>query len=273
MSNEGAYTHYIREGCIDPGSTLCYSQAVAAKVGKIEKELKAPDQFISFWGKVGKWAGDNQRALLIGVAAVLGLTVVTVAARSFMNGRAEKVTQAFARVYRVAAAPIITDAKAPNAGDGPQFKTERERSEAALKEVDGFLANHGGSSVANEAELLRARLLVSLGRASEAVPIYEKLRGSLDARLGFLADEGLAYAQEAGGQTDKAIETLSALAEKSKGAGNFYRDRALFNKARLLEAKGAGKDAEKLYREILAEAPTTTLKEEINNRLAALETK
>ena len=34
------------------------------------------------------------------------------------------------------------------------------------------------------------------------------------------------------------------------------RDRALFNKARLLEQKGAGKDAEKVYRDILTELPT-----------------
>jgi hypothetical protein len=66
---------------------------------------------------------------------------------------------------------------------------------------------------------------------------------------------------------------VTALAEKSKSQGNFFRDRALFHKARLLEGKGATKDAEKIYRDILVETPTSALKEEINNRLASLESK
>ena len=264
---------------IDPGPSLCYSLAVAAKVGKIEKELKAPDHFVSFWGKVGKLASENRKAILIGAAASLGLVLVIWGLRSFTNARAEKASQAFSRIHRVASAPVVpegskTPPPAAAAGDDlPQFKTEAERAEAALKEVDGFLASFGGSSLREEAQLLRGHQLVSLGRAAEAVTLYESLRGAVEPRLGFLVDEGLAYAQEAAGQPDKAIETLTGLAEQSKGQGNFFRDRALFHKARLLEGKGATKDAEKLYRDILVEVPTSTLKEEINNRLASLENK
>jgi tetratricopeptide (TPR) repeat protein len=260
---------------IDPGTSLCYSLAVAAKTGKIEKELKAPDHFVSFWGKVGKLASENRKSLLIGAAAALGLVAVVWGARSFTTARAEKASQAFSRIHRIASAPVVADAsKAPPPGDdGPQFKTEAERATAALKEVDGFLAGYGSSSLREEAQLLRGRLLISLGRAAEAVTLYESLRGSVEPRLNFLVEEGLAYAQEAAGQPDKAIDTLTALAEKSKSNGNFFRDRALFHKARLLEGKGAAKDAEKLYRDILVETPTSALKEEINNRLASLESK
>jgi tetratricopeptide (TPR) repeat protein len=262
---------------IDPGPSLCYSLAVAAKVGKIEKELKAPDHFVSFWAKVGKIAGENSRAILIGAGALLGLALITWGVRSYMNTRAEATTQAFSRIQRVISAPVVAEgskAATPPAQEGvPQFKTEAERAQAGLKEVDGFLSAHGGSSLRDEAQLLRGRLLVSTGKATEAVTLYESLRGSVEPRFAFLVEEGLAYAQEAAGQPDKAIETLTTLAEQSKSAGNFFRDRALFHKARLLEAKGAAKDAEKLYREILAETPTTALKEEINNRLASLESK
>lgn len=244
-----------------------------AKVGTIVKELKAPDQFVSFWGEVGKKLTERRREILIATIAVLVLALGFWATRSFMDNRAEKATQAFARIHRIATTPVITEG-APAPTDGSQrFQNERERSEAALKEADAFLAAHAGSPLRDEAQLIKASLLTALGRAPEAIVLYNGLRGDADDSLRFVVEEGLAYAQEAAGQVDAAIATLDALAEKSKSAGNFFRDRALFHKAHLLEGKGAAKDAEKLYRDILAEAPTTSLKEEINHRLAVLESK
>ena len=114
---------------------------------------------------------------------------------------------------------------------------------------------------------------MALGRANEALPIYSALTGSLDQRLRFLAQEGLAYAQESAGQADKALESFGQLAEQAKATGNFMRDRALYNKARLLEQKGSAKEAEKVYRDILTELPQSALKDEINDRLAVIEGK
>ncbi|HEY0706806.1 MAG TPA: hypothetical protein VGG33_08420, partial [Polyangia bacterium] len=91
---------------IDPRGTLCYSLPVAAKVGKIEKELKAPDQFVSFWGEVGKKAGAHKRELLIGLVVVILVALFAWIAQVFMAGRAEKATQAFAKINRVISTPL-----------------------------------------------------------------------------------------------------------------------------------------------------------------------
>jgi tetratricopeptide (TPR) repeat protein len=253
---------------------------VAAKSGKIEKELKAPDQFVSFWAQVGKQIGEHRKTLLVALGAGVAVVAVAAVVSVFLTSRAEKTSQAFARIHRIASAPVVAsdspDKPAPDStGSGPSFKTSKDRAEAALKEVDAFLADHGGSKLRDEALLQKGRLLLLLGRAPEAVTLYSGLVNDVDERFRFLAEEGLAYAYEASGNVDKAIETNGALADHAKGAGNFFRDRALFNKARLLEGKGAGsvKDAEKIYREILAETPTSVLKEEINSRLALIENK
>jgi tetratricopeptide (TPR) repeat protein len=251
---------------------------VAAKTGKtsakIEKELKGPDQFVSFWAKVGKQIGAHRNTLLLGVGAAIIAVLVVLGINSFFTSHAEKASADFAKIHRVASAPIVEgDKPAPADVTGPTFKSSKERAEAALKEVDAFLAAHGSSKLRDEALLQKGHLLLLSGRAAEAVTLYSGIIGDIDQRFRFLAEEGLAYAYEASGNIDKAIETSGALAEHAKGAGNFFRDRALFNKARLLESKGASKDAEKLYREILAEAPTSVLKEEINSRLALIESK
>lgn len=242
---------------------------------KLDKELKGPDQFVSFWSRVGAWISARRRVVVGGIVAVLGGLALSWGVQGYLHSRGERTSAAFARIHRVATAALIPETGEPPKFDDdlPHFKTERERLGAALKEADSFLATHGGSPLREEALVLKARYLVALGRAAEAVPAYQELAGSLDQNLRFLAQEGLAYAHEESGQLDKAIAVLGTLAEQSKGAGNFFRDRALYNKARLLERKGDAKEAQKTYREILAEAPTTALKDEIDHRLAVLEGK
>lgn len=238
---------------------------------KTDKELKAPDQFVTFWSKVGAAASARKQMVLGGVVALLATVAIVWAVQVFLAGRAAEESQAFARIHAVATASLLPEGGAAPAADDklPHFKTEKERLEAALKEADGFISGRG-SRLRDEALLLKARYLMALGRAADAVPIYSQLTGSLDERLWFLAQEGLAYAHEAAGQADKALESFGQLAERAKARGNFMRDRALYNRARLLEQKGAAKEAEKVYREILSELPQSTLKDEINDRLAVI---
>ena len=242
---------------------------------KTQKELKAPDQFVSFWGKAGTWIGERRQVVLIGLAGALAAMALIWGLGVYFAKRSEEASAGFGRISRIANAPLVPETgEAPKFDDGlPHFKTEKERLEAALKEADTFLGAHGAGKLRDEALLLKARLLMSLQRPAEALAIYNEIATALDERLRFLAREGQGFAQEATGQVDKAIATFDALAAEAKASGNFLRDRALYNKARLLELKGAPKDAEKTYREILAEVPASSLKDEINDRLAVLEGK
>lgn len=264
-------------GYIDRGAGLCYLLAVARKAGKADKEaLKAPDQFVSFWGRVAEGLAKRRKPVLGAAAALVVIAVGIVLVQALFERRAEKASLAFARIQKVAAATLLpAEGEAPKYDDGVQhFKTEKERLEAALDEVDTFLSSYGGSPLADEAKLLKASYLVQLDRAKEAVTLYQQLRGSLPEALVFLAREGLAFAHEAAGQTDQALAEFSALADGAKTEpGSFMRDRALYNKARLLEQKGDKAAATKTYKEILAEAPTSALKDKVSDRLAVLEDK
>ena len=234
------------------------------------KDLKNPDQFVSFWTRAGHFAKERQRmVLVVGIALVTAL-VVGWASKAFVSRRDARASAAFARIEQVASAALLPE-KGDAPSDGlPHYKTEKERLEAALKETDGFLKDFGGSGLKDEARLLRARFLLASERSSEALTLYQELVGGVDRQLRFLALEGVAYAQEAAGQTDHAIGSFGKLAQDADSAGGFYRDRALYQKARLLQNKGNAGEAEKIFKQILEKTPTTSLREEINDRLAAL---
>jgi tetratricopeptide (TPR) repeat protein len=239
----------------------------------LEKELKAPDQFVSFWSQVGSGLGKRRTSILVVFVATFTAVAGIVGVRHLMDGRAATSSRDLARIHAIASAALLPEkGDAPKLEDDlPHFKTDKERQQAAIKAADDFLAAHAGSSLASSARLLKARVLMASGQPSEALKVYQELEGAVDEHLRFLVQEGKAYALEELGQIDQAIGVLDGLAEGATKAGNFHRDRALFTKARLLAGKGHKKDAEKVLKDVLAEAPTTPLKEEISERLALLD--
>jgi tetratricopeptide (TPR) repeat protein len=260
--------------------------------GISKKELRQPDEFVSFWThtaqKGAKFVEERRQALIIGVTMLGTVVVGSIVFSVVSEGRAARATEALARIERIATAELRPDDAAKPGADGaptpppatddgvPHFKTAKERDEATLKELDAFLAGPR-NSLTQSARLERGPLLLALGRAPEALTTYEAiLADKPDDRLRFLAREGLGYAQEQKGDLEAAAGTFAKLADDAavfKEGGGFYKDRAVYHKARIAELRGNADDARKLYREVLDKSPTTSLRDEITNRLAVLELK
>ena len=114
--------------------------------------------------------------------------------------------------------------------------------------------------------------MLALGKAADAATIYESLAASETER-------GLACRRARGhlpppakprASWTRLCASYTALAESSQRNGSFYLDRALFAKARILEKQGKGKDAEQALRDILNKVPKTSLRPQIDDRLAVL---
>ena len=260
-----------------------------------KKELKQPDQFVSFWTRLteraGKLLAERRKPVFVGLGVLAGVVTATIIYGEISERASIRSSVALSRVERIATADLLPAEGGEAKDDGlPHFKTEKERLEAALIEVDAFLAADGHSPLRREAQLQKAGLLLDLQRPGDAIPIYTDLLSSrLDKNLRFLAQEGLGYAYEGKGDLDQASAAFAKLGEgpdgkpaaaaddKAEGGGKspapFYRDRSLYHQGRIAERKGNPAEAVKFYKEVLDKAPQTSLRDEISNRLAVLEPK
>jgi hypothetical protein len=262
--------------------TRADGSVISTAVAKaLEKELKRPDEFVSFWTRFGAKVSQNRNKVI----ALAVTTAVVIAGvwgwTEYRHSSAAKATAGFRRVERVASADLLptkaedkASDKAPAKTEGddvPRFKTEKERLEAANKEADAFIAEFGPGRLGRRVLADKASRLIMLGNPSEAAAIYESLAASeSDPGLRMVELEGIAVAREAEGKLDDALRAYSDLADQAGRGSKFYLDRALFAKARILEKQGKAKDAEKALREILDKVPKTPLRSQIDDRLALL---
>lgn len=242
-----------------------------------KKALKQPDQFVGFWqiagARLGRFAAENAKVLVISISALATLAVGSVVTSWIAEGRAARASAALDRVERIEAAELAPAGSTAKSDAIPQFATEKERAEGALAALDGHFKSNRGPLGA-EAALVRGRLLLDLGRAEEAQTTYERLlSGKLDARLKFLAHEGLGYALEKKGKVPEAQAAFAKLGGDAASLGGFYKDRARYHDARMAELQGNPGEAARIYHEVLEKNPTTSMRDEISSRLALLELK
>jgi tetratricopeptide (TPR) repeat protein len=242
------------------------------------KQRGKQDEFVSFWHKAYQVAEPYLTKASIAILTAIVVLLVVWGVTSFYERKAQAAAEAFGRAVKVYDAELITDAnplKTPEPGEEaptPRFKTEKERADAALAELDKLDKEHSGSKVARDALLFRAGVLYDLGRFDDAQAAYQKLLGKLgnDPSLAAVAREGSGLCDEARGKLDDALDKYRAL--EPKGAkDDFYRDRALYDQARIYLKKGDKKKAADALRDALAKVPGTPLKDEITAQLAGLE--
>jgi predicted negative regulator of RcsB-dependent stress response len=229
-----------------------------ARVKRKQPKGEEQDGFQAGVRKAGK-AALTQAPVVIGLIVLVAAVIAGVV---WYQGKAAEDRAVATRVLATATAAhsrsrieVVDPAEAakklppPN----PVFPDEGARAKAiddTLAQLEGELAD---SDAATLAGLVEAGRLMQAGSFADAKAKYESfLSSNGDHPLSFLAREGLALAQEAGGEIDAAVSTLDAMAPE---AGAFYRDQALYHKGRMLEGQGKSDEALAVYKTYVEEYP------------------
>jgi tetratricopeptide (TPR) repeat protein len=234
------------------------------KWNRARVKRKAPvgeeqDAFQTSVRKAGR--GLVQRpAFVIGVIIALsGIGAGIYAWRQASEGNRAKATRVLASaVAYEARGQVVPDLAAQTADRVRPLPVPVAEDEAKLHEkVDAALADleaQAPDSEANvSADLVRA---ARLAKASDFVGAEKAYRGFIERQPGHglvvLARDGLVVALEAQGRYDDALAAVEPILGE---AGDFFRDRALWHKGRLLEGSGQGDAALEVYRQYVAEYP------------------
>ena len=244
---------------------------MANKYTKKGKEAEpVEDQFVSFWDRAWEQVTPHLTRIGIAIAGGFALFAIVQVAFYFRDSGRQDATEMLGRVQRIHEADLLGETEKPKADDDvPRFKTAKERNEAVLAELDKLSKAHGSSGAAREARALRASVLFDLGKTEEARGEWAKLAADADRSdpLALIAREGQGIALEASGKGDEAIALYKELEMRG---GDFYRDRAKLDVARVLAHQGKKDDATKIYKELLGKIPTGPMHDEVQARLSAL---
>jgi len=256
-----------------PGLPLTQQWGIAvAKKRLTRKQIKQPDEFLSFSYHAWEWIEAHLSRILAMVGAAVVLVAVAWTWSYFAQEAAKVHTLALTRAIDIYNQPVVEleAGEASVSDDGiPRFKTRRAKLQAAEK---AFAAVAGeGDGVGTVAMLLRAGTLLDQGEYGAAVKAYDTfIKKNDDPRFEVLALEGLGYAHEAAKSYDQAIKAFRRIPPED---GQKVSYRAMYHEARILGKQGKKKEAVALFRKVMEGVGAGALADDAARQLALVEGK
>ena len=226
-------------------------------MAKITKKEMSQDEFIEGMFDFGEWLEVHWGRVAIGLGAAIAVVLAGLAWNASREKSAEEANRLLASGL---------EAYAPSSGVNGQVPAPRY--DFALTQFDQA-ASRGGKGVGDVARLFRARTLIALSRAPEAVPVLEGLVSNRSEAIATEAKLALAEATEAAGNPDRAASLLQDVASPAK-AGYYPPDAAMLLLGGLRERQGKKDDAKRVYDDLLVRFPQSPFAVDARQRSAAL---
>lgn len=224
-----------------------------------KKELKQPDEIITYLGKITTFITEHQNKI-----AILALVVIALisGAYGYKAYRARAESRAHSELWR-----ILSQVPENNID-----LTEGEKNSLILvkSKLEEFSKNTGSESVSRYAKYYLADIDYRLGYYHNAVEIFgELLRDeTLTREMIYVCSIGLGYSYENLGNYENAITHFSKAEKIAKDSYN--RVSALYGVARCYELAGDTGSAIKVYSDIIEKNPDYPDIEFIKIRLSSI---
>lgn len=239
------------------------------------KQLRQPDEFITFSNRAWLWLVVNATRVIVMAAVTVVLVVAAGVWMYFHHQKQEERTAALSHGLDIYSQLLFAGAEkgevreAESPGGVPHFTTARDKASAAESAFTAVADKDSTCEIGELALLMRANARFDLGKIDEAIAdfvrYFDRVRDAESPfRMGAL--EGLVYAYEAKRDWGKALDT--ALKLPQEGEDRFV---GLLHQARILAAKGDRKEAKQRYQQIIDKAESQELIDIAGQRLASLD--
>jgi tetratricopeptide (TPR) repeat protein len=216
------------------------------------KELKQPDEFVSFWARAIEYAQDHSREFIIGIASVVVVALLTWAWTAYAKKKETTASRLVAQAQSLWK-PSTPEGVPGQAGIDGRTK-DPEAEGRARKILEDVVDNYGRTSACPVARILLGQIYYEKGDYDKAIDTYEKVvKGrSTKPELTAMAWEGLAYSHEA---KEDFTEAASCYEELTKMPLTNVQGWAYMGLARCYEKLQEYEKALDAYRALLAEQP------------------
>jgi predicted negative regulator of RcsB-dependent stress response len=223
-----------------------------AKIKIKKKEIKRPDEFITFGARVIKWCRENIK-IVAGVATVVALLLVIVGAAFVFKANREAKA---ADLYQKALALYPTGSSGDN-------QTEYAQATAALEEVQ---QRYGSTTVATTALVDLGNIYFDQGAYDKTIRCYQDFLQRTD-RTNPLHDRVLVSLGETYEAKESYEDALKIYQLLGKEGAPVYQTQVQFYLGRVYEAKGDKTEAMVHYENYLNESPAPLFGEWIRIKL------
>lgn len=195
------------------------------------KELRQPDEFISFSTHAIEWARKNALAVEIAVGVLIAILLIIGGTRWYLQSRDRTAARQF---Y----------------GASELFK--RAQWDPAQQDFAALAKSYGGTSYGNLAKLYAGRSALNANRPAEAVPfLSEFVAAAPSVALEQIGRVALGHALAATSNVKGARDEYG----RAMALDGPLRPEATMSLARIEEADGSKEKAIELYQKYLAEEP------------------
>ena len=232
---------------------------MAEKIRYTRKDLKEPDEFVSWFGRIVLWSRENRPKFLAGILVAIGIFALVYGGRTYFQWRDDRaaieIWPYLEQAREMLVAPVGAETRDP----------------AALEKEISFLADkHKGSKTALFARYYLGGIAFKRGDYEASAEIYRETIKDIgkDRLMAFLLYTGVGSSLEAKGDYEGAAEAYGKAVEASEFS---LRMIAQFDKARALELAGKKDEAIAFYRQIREENPESVQKDLIEVKIARME--
>ena len=231
------------------------------------KEIKQPDEFITFSARAIEFSQAHTREITIGVASVLVLGLLAWAVSAYSNKKEAQAARLLAQAQALLQ-PISTEAQAGQPVPA-EAKADPEAAARALVLLLDVVENYKRTEASKVARILVGQRYYEAGDYDAAIDTYEAFlkKANPKPELKAMAREGLAYAHEAKEDFEQAAICYEEL---SKSSLTWVQGWGCLGMARCYERLGEIQKATDAYRTLLADHPQHPKAEEARANMARL---
>jgi len=241
----------------------------------IERHKLKQNEFEKTVARTREVVVGRQQEITMTVVAVVVVLVVLGGWVAFRSSRNNKATTLLASALAVAEAPVVAPPP-PAPGSAPPiqapgtYRTELERSQAALPKLQAAADAYPNTEAGITARFRLAATLSEVGRHAEAEQRYQEVVQKTSARdiYHYTARLGVGEAQLAQGKAADAAATFQAIATDSNS--QLPVDGVLMQVGRAALVAGKKDDATRAFNRVVEEFPQSLYATEAKEKLAEL---